>query len=140
MTEANDIMERMKGDFAHRFRFRQSLSFINRILFYRADAEKRKREAMAATNKMLGDELTSSEKKLKHTEKDLMEFRFHWLLFLLFAESFSCRHNMENSPSAVLQSELATLAMEKVDLQRKSEQAKSECKASRQKLLKGYQV
>lgn len=54
---------------------------------FRAEAERRKREAMSSTNKMLSDELTSSERKLKHTEDDLLEFRFvlyyYFYIFIL---------------------------------------------------------
>jgi hypothetical protein len=47
---------------------------------------------------------------------------------------------MENSPSALLQAELSSLSTEKLDLQRKVDQATSDSKAARQKLMKAYQV
>jgi len=47
---------------------------------------------------------------------------------------------MENSPSALLQSELSSLTAEKIDLQRKLDQSTNSSKAARQKLLKAYQV
>lgn len=47
---------------------------------------------------------------------------------------------MENSPSALLQVELASLAAEKMDLQRKLDQSLGTSKVTRQKLLKAYQV
>lgn len=51
--------------------------------FIRAEAERRKREAMAATNKMLADEISTSEKKLKRTEDDLMEFRYVYNILII---------------------------------------------------------
>ena len=47
---------------------------------------------------------------------------------------------METSPGALLQAELASLAAEKIDIQRRVDQSTNVCKATRQKLLKAYQV
>eukprot|EP00026_Physarum_polycephalum_P004304 Phypoly_transcript_04322.p1 GENE.Phypoly_transcript_04322~~Phypoly_transcript_04322.p1 ORF type:complete len:486 (+),score=140.02 Phypoly_transcript_04322:540-1997(+) len=106
ISDANEMMERLKDDFAHK-----------------AEAERRKREAMGATHKLLADEISASERKLKQTEEAVSDFR----------------KRMENSPSALLQVELTALLAEKIDVQRKVDQSANVCKATRQKLLKAYQ-
>jgi len=101
------MMERMKDYFSHK-----------------AEAERRKREAMGATHKLLADEISASERKLKQTEEAVLDFR----------------KRMDNSPSTLLQAELASLSAEKIDIQRRVDQSTNICKAARQKLLNAYQV
>lgn len=82
MMDATDAIERMKDDFAHKYDYSlvyyyySSSSSLLTWINLRAEAERRKREAMSSTNKMLSDELTSSERKLKKTEEDLLEYRY----------------------------------------------------------------